>query len=123
MKSVDRQSTMKSISLPDGRVVPVLGVGTWRMGETRRSRAAEVAALRHAFELGYRLVDTAEMYGEGGAEEILGQALSEALSRGVMRREVVFIVSKVYPHNASQRGLPAACERSRRRLGLDSIDC
>jgi len=60
MKSVDRQSTVKSISLPDSRVVPVLGVGTWRMGETRRSRAAEVAALRHAFELGYRLVDTAD---------------------------------------------------------------
>jgi diketogulonate reductase-like aldo/keto reductase len=79
--------------------------------------------LRHALELGYRLVDTAEMYGEGAAEEIVGQSLSEALSSGVIRREVVYVVSKVYPHNASRRGLPAACDRSRRRLRLDSIDC
>lgn len=114
---------MRSISLPDGRLVPVLGLGTWRMGEVHRSRAAEVAALRHAFDLGYRLVDTAEMYGEGGAEEVVGQALSEALRSGVLRREEVFIVSKVYPHNASRRGLPAACARSLRRLGLDSLDC
>ena len=113
---------MKTISLPDGRIVPVLGLGTWRMGEARRSRAAEVAALRLAFELGYRLIDTAEMYGEGGAEEIVGQALAQAMSSGVIRREEVFIVSKVYPHNASRRDLPAACERSRRRLGLDRID-
>ena len=113
---------MKTISLPDGKALPALGLGTWRMGEARRSRRAEIGAVRKAFELGYRLIDTAEMYGEGGAEEIVGQALREALRTGDLRREDVFIVSKVYPHNASRMGTPAACERSRRRLGVDSID-
>ena len=92
------------------------------MGEARRSRRAEIGAVRQAFELGYRLIDTAEMYGEGGAEEVVGQALREALRAGDLRREDAFIVSKVYPHNASRMGTPAACERSRRRLGVDSID-
>jgi diketogulonate reductase-like aldo/keto reductase len=113
---------MKTVALPADKTVPALGLGTWRMGESRRSRRAEVAAVRRAFELGYRLIDTAEMYGEGGAEEIVGEALKEALRAGGLRREDVFIVSKVYPHNASRTGTPAACERSRRRLGVDSID-
>ena len=113
---------MKTVALPADKTVPALGLGTWRMGESRRSRRAEVAAVRRAFEHGYRLIDTGEMYGEGGAEEIVGEALKEALRAGGLRREDVFIVSKVYPHNASRTGTPAACERSRRRLGVDSID-
>ena len=78
--------------------------------------------MRSAIEIGYRLFDTAEMYGEGGAEEVLGQALAEALRAGDVRRDELFIVSKVYPHNASRNGTAAACERSRKRLGLDRID-
>ena len=102
--------------------MPVLGLGTWRMGETPGRRTAEVAAVRSAIEMGYRLIDTAEMYGEGGAEEIVGQAVAEALRAGDVRREELFIVSKVYPHNASRQGTPAACARSLARLGLEQID-
>jgi diketogulonate reductase-like aldo/keto reductase len=78
--------------------------------------------VRRALEIGYRLIDTAEMYGEGGAEEVIGAALKDAIAAGDVRREDVFIVSKVYPHNAGRTGVPAACERSLRRLGLDRID-
>lgn len=99
-----------------------IGLGTWRMGETARTRRAEVAAVRLAFDLGYRVIDTAEMYGDGGAEEVVGAALAEALRAGALRREEVTIVSKVLPSNASRRGVLAACERSRRRLGVDRID-
>jgi diketogulonate reductase-like aldo/keto reductase len=102
--------------------LPSLGLGTWRMGEGSATRSAEIAAVRHALELGYRLIDTAEMYGEGGAETVVGRALAEALRAGTLRRDEVLIVSKVYPHNASRRGTPAACERSLKRLGLDRID-
>lgn len=113
---------MHQLVLPSGSTVPSLGLGTWRMGESSSARRAEVAAIRRAIELGYRLFDTAEMYGEGGAEEALGQALAEALRAGDVKREQLFIVSKVYPHNASRSGTPAACERSLRRLGLDQLD-
>ena len=113
---------MNTVSLPGGERLPALGLGTWRMGESGRARKREVAAIRTAFELGYRLVDTAEMYGEGGAEEVIGQALAEATRAGIIARDQVFIVSKVYPHNASRQGTLAACERSRKRLGLDTID-
>ncbi|CAN7553156.1 aldo/keto reductase [Variovorax paradoxus] len=113
---------MRTLSLPAGGEMPVLGLGTWRMGEAAGRRAAEVAAVREAIAMGYRLIDTAEMYGEGGAETVLGQALAEALRAGDVRREELFIVSKVYPHNASRRGTPEACERSLKRLGLDTID-
>lgn len=102
--------------------MPVLGLGTWRMGENAGHRAAEVKAVREAIALGYRLIDTAEMYGEGGAETVVGQAVGEALRAGDVRREDLFIVSKVYPHNASRRGTREACERSLKRLGLDAID-
>lgn len=102
--------------------MPVLGLGTWRMGEDAGRRAAEVKAVREAIVLGYRLIDTAEMYGEGGAESVLGQAIGEALRAGDVRREALFVVSKVYPHNASRNGTRAACERSLQRLGLDAID-
>ncbi len=113
---------MNSLALPSGAMMPTLGLGTWRIGESRASRATEVAALRSAIEIGYRLIDSAEMYGEGGAEEVVGQAVAEALRAGDLRREELFVVSKVYPHNASRKGTAAACERSRKRLGLDCID-
>ncbi len=102
--------------------MPVLGLGTWRMGEDPGHRAAEVKAVREAIALGYRLIDTAEMYGEGGAETVVGQAIAEALRAGDVRRDELFVVSKVYPHNASRRGTHEACERSLQRLGLDAID-
>jgi diketogulonate reductase-like aldo/keto reductase len=92
------------------------------MGEDASRRAAEVKAVREAIVLGYRLIDTAEMYGEGGAETVLGQAIGEALRAGDVRREELFIVSKVYPHNASRKGTRDACERSLKRLGLDAVD-
>ena len=78
--------------------------------------------MRQAMEMGYRLIDTAEMYGDGGAEEVVGQAVAEALRAGDVRRDELCVVSKVYPHNASRSGTVAACERSRKRLGLDQID-
>ncbi|MEZ5650945.1 MAG: aldo/keto reductase [Burkholderiaceae bacterium] len=104
-----------SVVLPDGERVSALGLGTWRMGESRARREAELAALRHALERGAGLIDTAEMYGEGGAEEIVGEALAG-------RRDEVFLVSKVYPHNAGRRSAIAACERSLKRLRTDRID-
>ena len=88
------------------------------MGESPACRKQEVAAIRTAINMGYRLIDTAEMYGEGGAEEVLG----EALRTSEVPRNELFIVSKVYPHNASRNGTLAACERSLRRLGLEHID-
>ncbi len=113
---------MKTVKLTNGKSVPALGLGTWRMGEVARSKVAEVAAIRSAIELGYRLFDSAEMYGEGGAETVLGLAVNDALRAGDVSREQLFIVSKVYPHNASRTGTLAACERSCKRLGLEHID-
>jgi diketogulonate reductase-like aldo/keto reductase len=105
---------MRTLELA-GVPVPVIGQGTWRMGEDPQQRTREIAALRTGIELGMTLIDTAEMYAEGGAEEVVGEAIA-----GV--RDQVFLVSKVYPHNASHRGIPQACERSLRRLGTDYID-
>ena len=102
--------------------MPALGLGTWRMGEVGSRRTAEINAVRLAIDMGYRVIDTAEMYGEGGAEEVVGQALAQALQSGDVKREELFIVSKVYPHNASRSGTRVACERSLKRLGLDHID-
>lgn len=113
---------MNHLALPSGTSVPTLGLGTWRMGESAAARRGEVAAIRLAIDLGYRLFDTAEMYGEGGAEEALGQAVAEALRAGAVRRDELFIVSKVYPHHASRAGTVAACERSLQRLGLEQVD-
>jgi diketogulonate reductase-like aldo/keto reductase len=113
---------MKTVTLPNGEAVPSLCLGTWHVGEAAGSRRREIAAVRLALELGYRAIDSAEMYGEGGAEEVVGQALAEALRAGSLRREDVFIVSKVYPHNASRGGTVAACERSLQRLQLEQID-
>jgi diketogulonate reductase-like aldo/keto reductase len=113
---------MKAVLLRGGERVPALGLGTWRMGESPRKRRAEVAAVREAIQLGYRLIDTAEMYGEGGAETVLGEALHGAIAAAEVTRDELFVVSKVYPHNASRRGTLAACERSLKRLRLDRID-
>ena len=109
---------MRYLPLPGGGQMPVLGLGTWKLGESAARRAAEVAAVRAAIDMGLRLIDTAEMYGEGGAEEVVGQAVAEALRAGDVKREELFIVSKVYPHNASRRGTAKACARSLARLAL-----
>lgn len=106
---------MKHVSLPAGESVPALGMGTWMIGESRARRAEEIATLQHGIDLGMTLIDTAEMYGEGESEKLVGEAI-----RG--RRERVFLVSKVYPHNAGVKAAQAACERSLRRLGVDCLD-
>ena len=106
---------MKHVTLPNGERVPALGMGTWNMGDDRATRAEEIATLRLGLDLGLRLIDTAEMYGEGLSESLIGEAIAG-------RRDDVFLVSKVYPHNASRRGIAAACERSLRRLGTDRLD-
>jgi diketogulonate reductase-like aldo/keto reductase len=106
---------MRTVLLPDGTAVPALGLGTWRMGERARERQAEARALAAGLDLGLGLIDTAEMYGEGGAEEVVAEAVAG-------RRDEVFIVSKVYPHNATTKGVPAACERSLKRLKTDRLD-
>lgn len=106
---------MKTVKLPSANTMPVFGLGTWRMGEQADRRQEEIAAIRYALDLGITLIDTAEMYGEGGAEKLIAKAI-----RG--RRGDLFIVSKVYPHNASRAGVIAACERSLRRLDSEYID-
>lgn len=106
---------LPTVTLPGGEVVPALGQGTWHMGESRRRAADEAKAVRLGIELGMTLIDTAEMYGDGGAEEMLAPAIE-----GV--RDTLFIVSKVLPYNASRKGTVAACEKSLKRLGTDRID-
>ncbi len=104
-----------AIRLPGGETVPALGQGTWMMAEAPAGRAEEIAALRLGLDLGLSVIDTAEMYGEGASEELVGEAIAG-------RRDEVFLVSKVYPHNASRAGVVAACERSLTRLATDRID-
>ena len=106
---------MHTVTLPCGERVPALGIGTWCMGEDERRRRDEIAALRTGLDLGATLIDTAEMYGEGKAEALIGEAIAG-------RRDEVFIVSKVYPQNATRKGAIAACERSLARLKTDRID-
>jgi diketogulonate reductase-like aldo/keto reductase len=106
---------MRTVTLPGGETVPALGQGTWYMGERRGDAAREAGALRLGVDLGMTLIDTAEMYANGGAEEVVAQAVS-----GI--RDQVFIVSKVLPQNASRAGVAAACERSLKRLKTDRID-
>lgn len=106
---------MRTVKLPSGESVPALGLGTWRYGEDRSRRAEEIATLGLALDLGVTLIDTAEMYGDGAAEEVIGEALAG-------RRDQAFIVTKVYPHNATRKGTAAACERSLARLKTDRID-
>ena len=106
---------MKTVIFPSGQTVPALGQGTWNMGDHASSRSEELATLRLGLDLGLTLIDTAEMYGEGRSEELVAEAL-------LGRRDEAFIVSKVYPHNASRKGTLAACERSLKRLHTDRID-
>lgn len=106
---------MQTLELTSGQAIPILGMGTWQMGENTRDRQSEITALRHGLDLGISLIDTAEMYGEGGAEEVIAEAIGA-------RRSEVFLVSKVYPHNASKRGVIAACERSLKRLRTEYLD-
>jgi len=106
---------MRTTTLPSGETVPVLGQGTWFMGDHRNRRDEEIATLRTGLDLGMTLIDTAEMYGDGASEELVGEAIAG-------RRDEVFLVSKVLPSNASRNGTIAACERSLRRLGTDRLD-
>jgi diketogulonate reductase-like aldo/keto reductase len=109
------KAEIPAVTLPGGRQVPALGLGTWHMGEGAASLADEVASLRAGMDLGMTLIDTAEMYADGGAETVVGEAI-----RG--RRDEVFLVSKVLPSNASRAGTIAACEASLKRLGTDHIE-
>jgi diketogulonate reductase-like aldo/keto reductase len=109
------QPALPTVTLPSGEKVPQFGQGTWHMGESSRLRNEEVAALKLGLDLGMTLIDTAEMYGTGGAEEVVAEAVAG-------RREECFIVSKVLPENSSQAGTIAACERSLKRLKTDRID-
>jgi diketogulonate reductase-like aldo/keto reductase len=104
-----------TISLPDGTAIPALGQGTWELGEDRNRRAGEIEALRLGVDLGMTLIDTAEMYGDGAAEELIAEAVGK-------RRDEIFLVSKVLPENATRRGTAQACERSLKRLGTDRLD-
>jgi len=106
---------MQTILFPDGARVPSLGQGTWRMGEGKTAHKDEVAALRLGIDLGVTLIDTAEMYGDGGAEEVVAEAIAG-------QRDRVFVVTKAYPQNASRTKLPRACERSLKRLRTDVVD-
>lgn len=108
-------TAIRTVRLPSGEAVPALGQGTWRMGEDPTRRKHEIAALRLGIDLGMTLIDTAEMYADGGAEELVGEAIAG-------RRDDVFLVSKVLPQNASRRRTIAACEASLRRLGTDRLD-
>lgn len=115
-KELTEAPKVRTTLLPSQREIPVLGQGTWRMGEDPSRRQSEVAALRLGMDLGMTLIDTAEMYGEGGAEKVVGEAIQDR------PRADVFIVSKVYPHNATLAGAIEACGRSLRRLKADYID-
>jgi diketogulonate reductase-like aldo/keto reductase len=106
---------MNTVRLPSGETLPAMGIGTWNMGESRARRSEEIATLQMALDEGIRLIDTAEMYGDGASEALIGEALAG-------RRAEAFLVSKVYPHNASRSGTSAACERSLKRLGTDYLD-
>jgi diketogulonate reductase-like aldo/keto reductase len=106
---------MKIVTLPSGEKIPALGQGTWYMGDKRETREEEISTLQLGLDLGLKLIDTAEMYGEGKAEELIGEAIAG-------RRDQAFLVSKVYPHNASRKGTIAACERSLTRMRTDRID-
>jgi diketogulonate reductase-like aldo/keto reductase len=106
---------MKTVALPSDEHVPAFGLGTWMIGQNKAARTEEIATLRLGLDLGATLIDTAEMYGEGRAEELIGEAIEG-------HRDQVFLVSKVYPHNASRKEAVLACERSLRRLKTDRID-
>ena len=108
-------SPMRTISLPSGDQIPVLGQGTWGLAESRARRSSEIAALRRGLDIGMNLIDTAEMYANGDAEILVGEAIAG-------RREEVFLVTKVWPHHATREGTVQACQGSLRRLNTGWID-
>src|SRR5438105_6389735 len=110
-----RPRAMRHVELPGGDRVPVLGLGTYRMGADPSARRREIAALRTGIDLGMTLIDTAEMYADGGAERVVGEAIAG-------RRDDVFVVTKFYPQNATRERMAAACDRSLRRLDVEQID-
>jgi len=110
------QNENRTLLLPDGRGMPRLGQGTWRMGEDALTRAQEVAALRYGLSLGMNMIDSAEMYADGQAEDVAGEAI------GVVKREEVFLVSKVYPENANRQSIFRSCDNSLQRFGVDYLD-
>lgn len=103
------------VTLPDGTAMPCIGQGTWHMGESPKGETEEIKALQLGIDLGMKLIDTAEMYGNGQAERVVGQAIKG-------RRDDVFLVSKVYPHHAGLNNIRSACENSLERLGVDHLD-
>ncbi|KAA0547488.1 aldo/keto reductase [Bacillus sp. BGMRC 2118] len=105
----------RTVILPDGTSLPAIGQGTWYMGENPQLRENEIKALQTGIELGMTVIDTAEMYGNGGSERLVGEAIKG-------RREHVFLVSKVFPHNAGLDKIAKACENSLKRLGIDHLD-
>jgi diketogulonate reductase-like aldo/keto reductase len=113
--ATENATSMKHVRMPSGETVPALGQGTWGMGEDPALRRQEIASLQAGVDAGLRLIDTAEMYGEGRTESLVGEAIAG-------RRDGVFLVSKVYPHHASRKGMPKACTDSLRRLKTDRID-
>jgi diketogulonate reductase-like aldo/keto reductase len=113
--SAKSEGALRTTKLPSGEAVPVLGQGTWQMGEKPAQRKDEIAALRLGLELGMKLFDTAEMYGDGAAEKLVGEVIAG-------RRDEVFLVSKVLPQHATRKGTIAACEGSLRRLGVEQLD-
>lgn len=115
IEEIRNANEKRLVKLPDGTCVPALGQGTWYMGENPREKDKEIRALRLGIELGMTLIDTAEMYGDGGSEMVVGEAI-----KGL--RDKIFLVSKVYPHNAGLRNISRACENSLKRLGTDHLD-
>lgn len=111
---------MGNITFKDGTTVPALGLGTWRLAENRRKRSSELAALKEGILAGMTVLDTAEMYADGGAERLLGEAIAQ--TAGTMERGKIFIVSKVYPHNAGRDRIFDSCERSLRNIGIEALD-
>jgi diketogulonate reductase-like aldo/keto reductase len=109
------EPTIRTVPLPNGTTMPALGMGTWYLGEQPARHDTELAALRTGIEIGLTLIDTAEMYGEGAAEELVGQAVAG-------RRDDIYLVSKVLPHHATRQGTVQACRASLRRLGTNHLD-
>ena len=107
---------MKTVTLPDGTSLPAMGLGTWYLGENPRTDQAETEALRTGIEGGATVIDTAEMYGGGRSEELVGRAIKP------YARESLFLISKVYPHRAGRKDIFTACEQSLRRLNTDYLD-
>lgn len=115
ISKIQEMTQSRQITLADGTQIPAIGQGTWQMGENPEKHQAEIEALRLGIKLGMRLIDTAEMYGDGKSEELVGEAIKNL-------RNDVFLVSKVLPSHAGHKSLPAACERTLRRLGTDHLD-